>query len=116
MTSKIRKLYNVLVVGGAMAAGVSAGACSKDDAKKPDPPAAKSEPAPAKKAADPAPAAQKPEPVETDTTTEKDKDGKPVVKKKEVTKAADKPLTPADPKADPKAATDDKGSGAKGWS
>nr|MBA3391165.1 hypothetical protein [Deltaproteobacteria bacterium] len=53
MTSKIRKLYNVLVVGGAMAATT---ACTKAESKQPAPAPVVTAPAAADSVAAPTPA------------------------------------------------------------
>ena len=108
MKSRIAKLYNVLVIGGAVAAS---SACTKDNGKAPDPkdPPAVTTPA---KPADPTPKPADPAPPATDNAATPTEKAAPAV-------------------ADPTAATttvDDKtktvkkktdkapGSGAKGWS
>jgi hypothetical protein len=111
MTPKIRKLYNVLVIGGAMAAG-GAG-CTKDKASD-DKPAATSNQKPDPKPEAPKPAAAEPAKSDTaatdDKKDDKDKDGKKVtVKKPNAAPAATE--TKGDAKDD-KA----KGSGVTGWS
>ncbi len=116
MKSRISKLYNVLVIGGAMAA--SAGCTKADKAKTDDQPAAAKKadnamPAPGDPSTPaPAPNPQSPPANEQPTPTEK----------AEPTAAAT--TDPAAPAADDKTKktvkkgdkSADKGSGVKGWS
>jgi hypothetical protein len=99
MNSRIAKLYNVLVIGGAVAAS---SACTKDNGKAPDPkdPPAVTAPAkaadPTPKPADPATPTEKAAPAVADPTAATTPDDKTKTVKKKTDKAP--------------------GSGAKGWS
>ena len=113
---KIRKLYNVLVIGGIAAAG-----CTKDSKDPPKADPAKTEPV---KAADPAKAETPPAAVKPVDTVAKPADPAPAaapepVEKKDDAAAAKAKTVKRTQAAQPtgtKAADADKGSGVKGWS
>jgi hypothetical protein len=111
MKSRIARLYNVLVIGGAVAAS---SACTKDTGKTPDPkdPPAAATPA---KAPDPTPKPADPAPVPPAT---KDTDATPTEKAAPAVADPTAATTPDDKTKTVKKKTAGKapGSGAKGWS